>query len=322
MRLLLTGATGFVAPYVADAARQQFGAGVTIFGAAQAAAEVDGIGAVVAMDLASTAQVDDVFTRLEPTHVIHLGGISAFQDAERDYETTWNVNVLGALRCARALERCASNGVFVFVGSAQVYARGAAEAPLDEASPLAPIGEYAVTKAAADVAMGGIAHRGLKVVRFRPFNHTGPGQTEEFVAPRFAAQIARIEAGLQPPTIRVGNLRARRDFLDVRDVARAYVAGLARADDLESGVVFNLASGRLVQMRWILDYLVSLSRVQVAIEEDPALWRPNEASTLIGSAEKAAALLHWRPTIALETTLQDVLEHFRATVAVSGGRQA
>jgi GDP-4-dehydro-6-deoxy-D-mannose reductase len=312
MRLLLTGASGFVAPHVARAARARFGDDIEIIGAALADGAHADIGAIHGMDLGDTGAVQNVFAACRPTHVIHLGGVSAPPAVEADPELAWNVNVLGALRCARALFAGSPEGVFVFAGSAQVYgdAQGV-DGALTEDAPLAPLGEYAATKAAADVALGALSRRGLNVVRFRPFNHTGPGQTEDFVVARFAGQIARIEAGLQAPVLRVGNLEARRDFLDVRDVADAYVAALAQP---AAGGVFNLASGRAESIGWILRHLVGLARMPVTVETDPALWRANDARLLIGDAARARAVLDWRPTRTLEQTLADVLEHARLSV--------
>lgn len=315
MKLLLTGASGFVAPFVAQAVRAAYGDGVEIVGVAQQAGRHPEMGAIHAMDLADGDAVTALFAAHRPTHVIHLGGISAPAAAEADFEQAWNVNVLGTLRVARALRDTAKDGVFVFVGSAQIYGDGqGVDGPLTEAAPLAPGGEYALTKAAADIAMESLARRGLKVVRFRPFNHTGPGQTEDFVVPRFAAQIARIEAGTQAPVMRVGNLEARRDFLDVRDVARAYALALVRADALAPGAVFNLASGRAESIRWILEHLIAMARTDVAVEVDPALWRANDAPLLVGDAGRAADLLGWRPEISLEDTLGAVLAHCRSVV--------
>jgi GDP-4-dehydro-6-deoxy-D-mannose reductase len=311
MRLLLTGASGFVAPHVARAARQRFGDSVSIIGAAISEATHPDIGELHALDIRKRDAVSTFFSKHKPTHVIHLAGISAPPAAEVDYEQAWDVNVLGALRCARALAATTVEGVFVFAGSAQVYGQAqGVNGPLTEDVPLVPASEYASTKAAADLALGALRSRGPKIVRFRPFNHTGPGQSEDFVVPRFAGQIARIEAGKQPPTLRVGNLEGRRDFVDVRDIANAYVTALV--EPVEPPAVFNLASGRAESIRWILDYLVGLARVPVNIEVDPALWRADEANLMIGDAARARADLGWRPALSLEQTLADVLEQCRA----------
>lgn len=309
---MITGAGGFVAPFVARAVRAAAGADCTIIGAAQHEGEHPDIGPIAAMDLTDAAAVSDTFARSKPTHVIHLGGVSSPTAAEADPDRAWDVNVLGALRCARALHAVDPESVFVFAGSGLIYAAPNGDAALTEADPIEPVGEYATTKAAADLALGALARRGLRIVRFRPFNHTGPGQTEDFVVPRFAAQVARIEAGQQEPIIKVGNLAARRDFLDVRDVARAYV--LALTAPWAPAAVFNLASGRAESIQWVLDFLVSMARRPVRVETDPARWRAVDAPIMRGDATAASAALGWRPERPLEATLTDVLEHWRAAV--------
>ena len=151
------------------------------------------------------------------------------------------------------------------------------------------------TKAAADLALGALATQGLRCVRFRPFNHSGPGQTESFIVPALAAQIARIEAGIQPPVIKVGNLQAERDMLDVRDVVRAYALAIEKSDALASGTILNLASGIPFRMQTILDKLLSFSNADITIETDPERLRPSDIPRFIGVADKAQQLLGWKP---------------------------
>ena len=158
--------------------------------------------------------------------MVHLAAIPTIAGAVADPAAAWRVNVMGTLDLARAIHQYAPECTLIFAGSAEAYGATARQGvPLKETDPLQPLNEYAATKAAADLALGALAANGLRVIRFRPFNHTGPGQTDEFVVPAFASQIARIEKGAQPPVMMVGNLDAQRDFLDVRDVVDAYVAG-------------------------------------------------------------------------------------------------
>ena len=130
---------------------------------------------------------------------------------------------------------------------------------------------YGAAKAAADIMLGQMALSGLRVLRLRPFNHTGPGQNTQFVIPAFAAQIAKIERGEQEPVIRVGDLRNRRDFLDVQDVVDAYAEALLRFDGLPNGAAINLASGDARAIQEALDILMALSRVKIDVAIDPAL---------------------------------------------------
>jgi GDP-4-dehydro-6-deoxy-D-mannose reductase len=207
----------------------------------------------------------------------------------------------------------------LFVSSSEAYGTSFSSGhPLDERAPLAPLNVYAETKAAADLFLGGMAAQGLNVVRLRPFNHTGPGQSPQFVVAGFARQIARIEAGLQLPTIEVGNLETWRDFLDVRDVCAAYVACIARRDTLTPGILLNLASGQARRVGDVLTDLAAIAGVDLDIQVDTARLRPVEIAIACGDATRARELLEWVPMIPWEQTLCDILEDFRASL-VKGG---
>ncbi|WP_250645688.1 GDP-mannose 4,6-dehydratase [Methylobacterium durans] len=186
--------------------------------------------------------------------------------------------------------------------------------PLDETALLDPTSTYAASKAAADLMIGQMVRDGLRAIRFCPFNHTGPGQTEAFVTPAFAAQIARIEAAQQPPVVRVGNLEALRDFLDVRDVVEAYVQGIVRPN-LPSGAIYNIASGVPRRIADILYSLLAQARVAITVEADAARMRPNDTPLAIGSSSRAAVDLGWRPRITWEATLADTLAYWRSKIA-------
>src|SRR4029079_10104575 len=142
--------------------------------------------------------------------------------------------------------------------------------------------EYSASKAAADLALGPLIRLGLKCIRLRPFNHTGPGQSEAFVVPAFAMQIAKIEAHLAPPIMRVGNLDAQRDFLDVRDVANAYALVMKNLENLESGTLLNIASGIPRRISDVLASLLAKSQVEISVQQDPTRRRPADLPILVG----------------------------------------
>jgi GDP-4-dehydro-6-deoxy-D-mannose reductase len=156
---------------------------------------------------------------------------------------------------------------------------------------------------------------GVPTLVARAFNHTGPGQDPSYVAPGIARQIARIEAGLQPPTLRIGNLDSRRDLSDVRDIVRAYVAMMDRA---HVGEPYNVCSGREISIRMLLDAFLSHAQVAIAVEQDPALFRPTDAPLLVGSHARLTADTGWTPEVSLEQTVVDLLDDWRARVARSG----
>jgi GDP-4-dehydro-6-deoxy-D-mannose reductase len=159
---------------------------------------------------------------------------------------------------------------------------------------------------------------GLAVVRVRPFNHIGPRQSPKFVAPAFAAQIASIEAGLQPPVLRVGNLSARRDFTDVRDMVRAYVLALEHG---EPGEVYNLGSGRSHSIQELLDHLLSCASVAIKVEIDPARLRLADMPDIVCDATKFQARTGWEPRIPFAQSLQELLAFERYKLTTDDSQQ-
>ena len=204
-------------------------------------------------------------------------------------------------------------GVKRFVYSASSSAYGDSPTmPKVETMPTSPLSPYAVSKVGQDLlAYQYFRSYGLKTIRTRGFNHTGPRRGEVFVTSNFAKQIASIEAGLREPVIRVGNLDAQRDFTDVRDMVRAYWLAVTKA---KHGEVYNLASGKAVTIRELLDQLLALSETKVEVEVDPERLRPSDVEILLGDFSKFKADTGWEPSIPLRTTLADLLDDARRRV--------
>jgi nucleoside-diphosphate-sugar epimerase len=300
-RILVTGATGFVGKHLLPVLAARFP------DAAMLAPAFD-----VTDPDATAAAIKDA----TPDAVVHLAAVAAIPAAQNDPETAWQVNLLGTLRLARALRATSPEAVLLWVGSADAYgASFRAGTPLDESALLAPLNTYGATKAATDLALGAMAADGLRVVRARSFNHTGPGQSPSFVVPAFARQVARIAAGLQPPVLDVGALDPRRDFLDVRDVCAAYATILERGDRLPAGTVLNIASGVPRRISDVLQWLIDRAGVPVEVRTDAARLRTTDIPVALGDAGLARALLDWAPGIAWEQTLADVLDDWNARVA-------
>ena len=299
-RILVTGAGGFVAGHLIPMLRTAFpAAALTLCG---------GQPEMVALDVADAAAVDALVAAVRPDACVHLAGISAIPAARRDPDLAWRVNLHGTLALARAVLAHAPDCSFLFASTADIYGRSfRAGLPLDETAPTAPTNTYGATKAAADLALGAMAGDGLRSVRLRPFNHTGPGQSADFVVPAFARQVARVAAGLQPPVLQVGALAPQRDFLDVRDVCAAYLACLQRRDTLEPGTILNIASGTPRRIGDVLDDLLRLAGVAARPETGAALLRPAEIPLACGDATLARRTLGWAPVRAWEDTLRDVL---------------
>jgi GDP-4-dehydro-6-deoxy-D-mannose reductase len=268
-----------------------------------------------AIDVQDPAAVGEAVRSISPDICVHLAAVAAISAARQDPDHAWNVNFHGALHVAHALLRHAPGCQMLFVSSADGYGTSfTSGAALDECAPLAPVSVYAQTKAAADIELGKLARRGLRVVRLRAFNHTGPGQSADFVVAAFARQIARIEAGLQPPSIEVGNLETWRDFLDVRDVCGAYVAAITKRDLLIPGAILNVASGQPRRVRDVLTGLARVAGIEPEVRVDASRIRANDIRLAAGDASRTRALLGWSPAVPWEQTLLDVLNDWRDRV--------
>ena len=304
-RILLIGGSGFVGQHLRIALSRAY-----------PAAELR----APTVDVRDVAAIAAMVAAEQPDVCVHLAAVATVAAAGQDEDLAWQVNLHGSLHLARALLRHAPACQMLFVSSADAYGGTAGgAAPIDENTPLAPTNAYAATKAAADLALGSMAAHGLRVVRLRPFNHTGPGQSADFVVPSFARQVARIAAGLQPPVLDVGNLDTWRDFTDVRDVCAAYVACIDRREALEPGTILNLCSGQARRIGDVLDELLALAGVTAEVRAARARLRSADARRGFGDAARARALLGWAPAIPWSRTLRDVLEDWRARCAAAPG---
>jgi GDP-4-dehydro-6-deoxy-D-mannose reductase len=324
MRILVTGCAGFVGPHLVAELGRELGKGALVAPTSRVAGNIPGFGEVAPLDVSDEAAVARAVRDFGPTHIIHLSAISSPPQVSTDTTAAWVVNTFGTLNVAKAILRYAPDCWLLFAGSGLVYGDTARSGrPLDETALLAPADDYSVTKAAADLALGALTRHGLKSLRLRPFNHTGPGQGERFVVPGFAAQIARIEAGLQPPVLRVGNLDASRDFLDVRDVVSAYTVAVLKSREIAPGLILNIASGTPRTIRSILDGLLQLTKAPITVESDPARMRPSDTPFYVGNARALRERLGWTPRYVFSETLADVLTFWRGRIgaATAGGGQ-
>jgi GDP-4-dehydro-6-deoxy-D-mannose reductase len=247
---------------------------------------------------------------VRPDWVIHLAARSFVPDSFADPRQTLDVNLFGTLNLLCALREMKFPGRLLYVSSGDVYGAVPESAlPVDESRWPEPRSPYAASKVAAEtLCLQWHRSEQLDVIVVRPFNHIGPGQSERFVVPALARQVARIAAALQEPTLMVGDIDVTRDFSDVRDVVRAYAAMLERG---QAGRTYNVCSGREVTIRSILHTLCTLARVDPAIVQDSARLRPSEQRRMVADCQRLRADTGWEPTIPLETSLQQILDQFR-----------
>jgi GDP-4-dehydro-6-deoxy-D-mannose reductase len=310
-RILVTGAGGFVGRHLVPALSRAF-PNAMLIAAIRAAGDEMPVGAnsTVLIDLLDPESIDQAVRTARPDALLHLAAQANVSASFADPGITWRTNLSGTLALAEAVMRHVPACRVVLASTGEVYGLSfRAIEPLDETAVLAPANPYAASKAAADLAVGEMALRGLDVVRVRAFNHTGPGQSANFVVSAFARQVARIAAGLQEPVLRVGDLNRWRDFLDVRDVCEGYVAALNIA--AASGAVFNLASGTPRRIGDILDALIARTGIAPRIETEVGRLRPTDVERVVGNSQAARAGLGWAPQIAWEQTLDDVLSDWR-----------
>lgn len=264
------------------------------------------------LDVRDPDSIASVLAEVAPDAILHLGGIAFVPLGWTQPQRVFHVNTIGTLNVLDAVRQHRPAARILVVTSAEVYGSHPAPAPLAEDAPYRPDNIYGIAKAAADhAALLYAAHHRLDVMVARPSNHIGAGQSKDFVSSSFASQLAAIAAGAAP-RMRVGNLDQRRDFTDVRDVARAYVLLLERG---RAGLAYNIASGRLIPVRDLLDGLCEVAQVHPQVEIDPGLFRPDENRPSYDTA-RIRDHVGWKPEIPLRQTLEavyaDILARRRA----------
>jgi GDP-4-dehydro-6-deoxy-D-mannose reductase len=318
-RVLITGITGFAGSHLAEyflAERPE----VEVFGTYRWRSRRENIEGIehrlrlIECDLSDAVAVRRALDESRPDAIYHLAAQSFVPSSWVAPLQTLTDNIAGQANIFEAVRSLKLDPAIQIACSSEEYGLVLPdEVPIKETNPLRPLSPYAVSKVTQDfLAYQYFMSYGIRAVRTRGFNHTGPRRGEVFVTSNFSKQVASIEAGIQEPVIRVGNLDAVRDFTDVRDMVRGYVLA---AEKGKPGEVYNLASGRAITIRAMLDKLVGMAKVEVRVETDPARLRPSDVEVLIGDASKFHADTGWEAKIPFDKTLADLLDYWRERIA-------
>ena len=318
MRILITGISGFAGSHLADHFLRI--GGHEVHGTIKWRSNRDNIRhiedkiALLECDIKDAFAMKTVIEAVKPDQIFHLAAQSYVPFSWRVPQETIDTNITGELNLFEAVRAVGIDPLIHIAGSSEEYGLvHPDELPITESNPLRPLSPYAVSKVAQDfLGYQYFKSYGMKIVRTRAFNHTGPRRGEVFVTSTFARQLIEIELGRREPVMLVGNLEAVRDFTDVRDVVRAYALAL---DKGTPGEVYNIASGSGIKIKDLLGKLVALTKVKVDIKQDPNRMRPSDVQLLTGSAKKFHQATGWKPEIPLDQTLKDIMDYWRTVLA-------
>ena len=320
-RVLITGITGMVGSHLADYLLKEH-KDCQVFGAKRWRSNLINIEHIVdELSLIDCDMLDshgcmDMVKTVKPDYVFHLAAQSYVPDSWRNPHSTLIGNVTMQLNLFEAIRHNNLDPVVQVALSSEEYGKVLpSELPISEKNALRPLSPYAVSKVTQDVlAYQYFESYGMRIVRTRAFNHEGPRRGEVFVTSNFAKQIAEIEAGLKAPVIHVGNLDAQRDWLDVRDVVRAYWIA---TQTCTPGDDYVIASGVSRSIKDLLDYLLTLTDQKIEVQTDPKRLRPSDVQLLLGDSTKFRTATGWQPEIPFEKTISDLLDYWRERLGVA-----
>lgn len=315
LRVLITGITGFAGSHLADYILENH-PDVKVYGFVRWRSRMENILHIEdkielhEADLKDIVSLRKCLAEIKPDRIFHLAAQSFVHASWKCPAETFAINAIGQINLFESFLSLNLSPKIQVAGSSEEYGFvNPEEIPMKETNPLRPLSPYAVSKVAQDLlAWQYFKSYGLRTVRTRGFNHTGPRRGEVFICSNFAKQIVEIEKGKREPVIYVGNLEAKRDFTDVRDIVRAYWLSLEKGKE---GEVYNIGTSKAYAMKEVLDLLLSLSKVNVEIKVDPARLRPSDVPVLFSDCTKFRNLTGWQPRIPFKRTLQDLLEYWR-----------
>ncbi len=309
MKALIIGAAGFVGPYLAHAVKEYMHCEVVATKLPHEKVDIPEA-RVENLNILNPDEITAVLNDEKPDYIFHLAAQSSVALSWKNPALTVDVNINGALNLLNSIRGLKDQPKVLVVGSGEEYGYIKEDiVPINENADLNPGNVYAVTKATQNM-MATIYSQayGMKLVMTRSFNHIGPRQTPQFVVADFCSQVVKIEKGMQEPVINVGNLSAKRDFTDVRDVVRAYTLLIQYG---KSGETYNVGSGNAQSINSILEKIISKTEKQIEVRVDEKKLRPVDVPIIEADTRKIYRDTGWKPEISLDTTIEDMLEYWR-----------
>jgi GDP-4-dehydro-6-deoxy-D-mannose reductase len=302
MKAFITGVAGFVGPHLV---RHLLSNGFEVSGIDLNGVQVKGC-KIFQCDITDAYEIYSVISKVKPDFIFHLAGQSSVELSWKEPKLTYDINVGGTKNLFDAIAKAKISPKVLLVSSAEVYGTPKS-VPITEEHPIAPVSPYGKSKVEQEQLALAYLEK-FPIVICRSFPHIGPGQPPKFVCSNFAEQIVNVEKG-KADSVKVGNLEARRDFTDVRDVVRAYLLALQKC---KPGSIYNVCSGQEHTIKQILGILLSASKSkEIKVEKEESRMRQNDIPALIGSPAKFEAVSGWKPEVRIEKTLSDLLDYWR-----------
>ncbi len=312
--MFITGATGFVGAYLCQALKSpDFAVYGTCYPEKPEDCDRTVADQVYYLDIRDARSLSALVEEIRPDWIFHLAAVSSVRRSWDLRDETFDINLAGTYNLFEAIRRYSSQARTLYVSSSDVYGVLApVKKALSEDDAVDPVNPYAFTKISGELLARFYSRiEGLDIVCARPFPHTGPGQSADFVCPDWARQIAQIERGDREPVLTVGNTQVQRDFLDVRDVVRAYVRLM---EEGQKGEVYNICSGRAIALKDVLNMLLSFTSSVIDVRVDPQKLRKTDIPLLVGNNQKIRHAVSWTPQISMKQTLKDLLEYSRSSL--------
>ena len=314
MKAFITGITGFAGSFLAENLVSKGAYEVSgTYLSESSLANLDSVKDKVKLhkvDLQDFEEVKKIIFEEKPDVIFHLAALASAAQSFKNPSEFINNNISAQINLLEAVRQAGIKPKILIVSSAEVYGDvSTSDLPINEGVPIRPVNPYAVSKVAQDfMGLQYFLSYNIPVIRVRPFNHIGPRQSPAFVVARFAKAIAEIEKNDSESTLKVGNLEAKRDFTDVRDMVEAYAVLIEKG---EAGEVYNAGSGRSIKIEEILNKLLALSDKKITVERDESLFRPIDVPDLVCDNSKIKQTTGWEPKVEIDQTLAATLDYWR-----------